>query len=39
MVPEGDDLELFDILINKRSVVDDNNQLLNDGNEIDSKEQ
>jgi hypothetical protein len=37
-VPEGNELELFDIFINKRSAVGNNNEILQDVNEIDLEE-
>jgi hypothetical protein len=37
-VPEGNELELFDIFINKRSGVGNSNDILQDVNEIDHEE-
>jgi len=37
-VPEGNELELFDIFINKRSEIGNNNEILQDVNEIDLDE-
>jgi hypothetical protein len=38
LVPEGNELELFDIFINKRTSLNDNNDSIDDDNEIDLEE-